>query len=105
MQSLQQFLTVFFSFKAYVMLPIIIFLIALVVRLPMRQVVLSTVSLAAGLYLISSTNTGVCTLEPVPPVTYTWDGSTNDWTNAVSWVGGLPGGLPANGSTGIIASV
>lgn len=48
MQSLQQFLTVFFSFKAYVMLPLIIFFIALAVRLPLRQVVLSTVSLAAG---------------------------------------------------------
>lgn len=48
MQSLQDFLTAFFSFKAYVMLPIIIFFIALAVRLPLRQVVLSTVSLAAG---------------------------------------------------------
>ncbi|HEY8906682.1 MAG TPA: PTS transporter subunit IIC, partial [Rhodoferax sp.] len=48
MQSLQQFLTAFFGFKAYVMLPVIIFLIALAVRLPLRQVVLSTVSLAAG---------------------------------------------------------
>ena len=48
MQSLQAFLTAFFSFKAYVMLPIIIFFIALAVRLPLRQVVLSTVSLAAG---------------------------------------------------------
>jgi PTS system galactitol-specific IIC component len=48
MQQLQQFLAVFFSFKAYVMLPIIIFLIAAAVRLPMRQVVLSTVGLAAG---------------------------------------------------------
>ena len=48
MQQLQQFLADFFSFKAYVMLPIIIFVIAVAVRLPMRQVVLSTVSLAAG---------------------------------------------------------
>lgn len=48
MQSLQQFLATFFSFKAYVMLPIIICCIALAVRLPLRQVVLSTVSLAAG---------------------------------------------------------
>jgi PTS system galactitol-specific IIC component len=48
MHYLQEFLTVFFSFKAYVMLPIIIFVIALAVQLPLRQVVLSTVSLAAG---------------------------------------------------------
>ena len=48
MASLQDFLTSFFSYKAYVMLPIIMFIIALVARVPLRQAVLSTVALAAG---------------------------------------------------------
>lgn len=48
MTSLQQFLGVFFSFKAYVMLPVIIFIIALAARLPLKQSVLSAISLAAG---------------------------------------------------------
>jgi len=48
MSTFQQFLTAFFGFKVYVMLPIIICIIALAVRLPLRQVILSTVSLAAG---------------------------------------------------------
>ncbi len=48
MDSLQQFLTAFFSFKAYVMLPIIILMIALAVRLPLRRALMSTVALAAG---------------------------------------------------------
>jgi PTS system galactitol-specific IIC component len=48
MTELQHFLTVFFSFKAYVMLPVIIFMIALAVRLPLKQSVVSAVSLAAG---------------------------------------------------------
>jgi PTS system galactitol-specific IIC component len=38
----------FFGFKAYVMLPIIIFLIALAVRVPLKRALLSAVSLAAG---------------------------------------------------------
>ncbi|MES2933584.1 MAG: PTS transporter subunit IIC [Pseudomonadota bacterium] len=48
MVSFQHFLTLFFSFKAYVMLPIIIFLIALAVQVPFKRAVLSTVALAAG---------------------------------------------------------
>lgn len=48
MPSLQNFLTTFFSFKAYVMLPLIILAIALAVRLPIKQALRSTVSLAAG---------------------------------------------------------
>jgi PTS system galactitol-specific IIC component len=48
MTSLQHFLSAFFSFKAYVMLPMIIFIIALAVRLPLKQSVLSAISLAAG---------------------------------------------------------
>ncbi len=48
MAALQDFLTAFFSYKAYVMLPIIMFIIALVARVPLRQAVLSTVALAAG---------------------------------------------------------
>lgn len=48
MTTLQQFLTVFFSFKAYVMLPIIILMIALAVRLPLRRALMSAVALAAG---------------------------------------------------------
>jgi galactitol PTS system EIIC component len=48
MESLKHFLSAFFSFKAYVMLPIIIFMIALAVRVPLKRALLSTVSLAAG---------------------------------------------------------
>ena len=48
MESLKHFLNAFFGFKAYVMLPVIIFLIALAVRLPLKRALLSTVSLAAG---------------------------------------------------------
>jgi PTS system galactitol-specific IIC component len=48
MESLKHFLSVFFGFKAYVMLPVIIFLITLAVRLPLKRALLSTVSLAAG---------------------------------------------------------
>lgn len=48
MASFQQLLAVFFSFKAYVMLPIIILLIALAVRLPLQRALMSTVALAAG---------------------------------------------------------
>jgi galactitol PTS system EIIC component len=48
MQTLQNLLAAFFSFKAYVMLPAIIFLIALAVRLPLKRAVFSAVSLAAG---------------------------------------------------------
>jgi galactitol PTS system EIIC component len=48
MDSFQHLLTVFFSFKAYVMLPIIILLIALAVRVPLQRALFSTVALAAG---------------------------------------------------------
>jgi galactitol PTS system EIIC component len=48
MDQLQSLLNSFFAFKAYVMLPIIIFAIALAVRLPLQQALLSSVSLAAG---------------------------------------------------------
>lgn len=45
---IQDFLNLFFSFKAYVMLPVIIFLLALAVRLPFRKALLSTIELAVG---------------------------------------------------------
>ncbi|TAH12984.1 MAG: PTS galactitol transporter subunit IIC [Curvibacter sp.] len=48
MNTLQTLITAFFSFKAYVMLPILMLLIALAARVPVRQAVLSTVALAAG---------------------------------------------------------
>ena len=48
MDAFQTLLKSFFAFKAYVMLPVIIFAIALAVRLPIQRAVLSTVSLAAG---------------------------------------------------------
>ncbi len=48
MDSPQTLLNNFFAFKAYVMLPIIIFVLALAVRLPVQRALVSTVSLAAG---------------------------------------------------------
>ncbi len=48
MTSLQHGLELFFSFKAYVMLPLIIFVVALVVRVPLMRAVASAVGLAAG---------------------------------------------------------
>ncbi|WP_198411359.1 PTS transporter subunit IIC [Marinimicrobium alkaliphilum] len=48
MDAIEQLLNAFFSFKAYVMLPAIIFVIALAVRLPFKKAVLSTVELAVG---------------------------------------------------------
>ncbi len=46
--QLQEFLAVFFSFKAYVMLPLIMLVIALAVGLPLKRALLGTVALAAG---------------------------------------------------------
>jgi galactitol PTS system EIIC component len=48
MDSFQHALAVFFSFKAYVMLPIIIFMISLAVQVPLQRALSSTVALAAG---------------------------------------------------------
>ncbi len=48
MDAFQSLLNSFFAFKAYVMLPIIIFALALLVRLPLQRALLSAVSLAAG---------------------------------------------------------
>jgi PTS system galactitol-specific IIC component len=48
MDSFQHYLAVFFSFKAYVMLPIIMFIIALAVRVPFMRALYSCASLAAG---------------------------------------------------------
>jgi galactitol PTS system EIIC component len=48
MDSFQSLLNSFFAFKAYVMLPIIIFVLALLVRLPLQRALICTVSLAAG---------------------------------------------------------
>ncbi len=48
MSSLQNFFTSFFSYKAYVMLPIIIWLIALAVRVPFKRSLTSTLQLAVG---------------------------------------------------------
>lgn len=46
--QLQHFLAVFFSFKAYVMLPLIMLVIALAVGLPLKRALKGTVALAAG---------------------------------------------------------
>jgi PTS system galactitol-specific IIC component len=46
--QLQAFLALFFSFKAYVMLPLIMLVIALAVGLPLKRALLSAVALAAG---------------------------------------------------------
>ena len=46
--QLSQWLAVFFSFKAYVMLPLIMLVIALGVGVPVKRAVLSAVALAAG---------------------------------------------------------
>ncbi|WP_341939138.1 PTS galactitol transporter subunit IIC [Marinimicrobium sp. C2-29] len=48
MDTIEQLLDAFFSFKAYVMLPAIIFIIALAVRLPFKKSLLSTIELAVG---------------------------------------------------------
>lgn len=48
MQAVQEFLNLFFSFKAYVMLPAIIFLIALAARVPFKKSLLSSIELAVG---------------------------------------------------------
>lgn len=48
MDAIQEFLDLFFSFKAYVMLPVIIFLIALAARVPFKKSVLSSIELAVG---------------------------------------------------------
>lgn len=45
---LQMIIETFFSFKAYVMLPIIIFFIALAVRLTLKQSLVSSVEMAVG---------------------------------------------------------
>lgn len=48
MNSLKSAIEAFFSFPAYVMLPIIILLIALIIRMKIKDAVLSTLRLAAG---------------------------------------------------------
>ncbi len=48
MSELTHLLAEFFSYKAYVMLPIIMLAIALAVRVPLRRALLSAVTLAAG---------------------------------------------------------
>lgn len=48
MIAIQEFLDLFFSFKAYVMLPVIIFILALAVRLPFSRSLLSSIELAVG---------------------------------------------------------
>lgn len=48
MTTLQTSIATFFTFKAYVMLPILMLVIALVARVPARQAILSTITLAAG---------------------------------------------------------
>ena len=55
MEILKQALAAFFSFKAYVMLPLVIFLLALVVRMKVGQAALSALKVAvgfAGIFLI-----------------------------------------------------
>lgn len=48
MSVIQDFLDLFFSFKAYVMLPVVILIIALAARVPLRRAMLSTIELAVG---------------------------------------------------------
>jgi len=48
MDALKSAIDTFFSFPAYVMLPIIIFLIALIVRMKLKEAVIATIRLAAG---------------------------------------------------------
>jgi PTS system galactitol-specific IIC component len=48
MDVLKTAIDTFFQFKAYVMLPLITLLIALIVRMPIRRALLSTIRLAAG---------------------------------------------------------
>jgi hypothetical protein len=62
-----------------------------------------TLTLAPGPYVIGAAGSVTCTVASVPPAIYTWDGSTADWTLPEHWLGDLPGLLPANGSTGIVA--
>jgi hypothetical protein len=68
-----------------------------------RTVVLT---LAPGPYAVGAPTAATGTLAAVTGVayTYTWDGSSADWTTVSHWSGGLSGFLPANGSTGIIAT-
>lgn len=46
--SIKQYLDAFFAFKAYIMLPVIILIIALIIRMRIKDALLSTVRLAAG---------------------------------------------------------
>ena len=48
MEILKQALAVFFGFKAYVMLPIVILVLALIVRLKVGEALLSTLKVAVG---------------------------------------------------------
>ncbi|HOV64635.1 MAG TPA: PTS transporter subunit IIC, partial [Spirochaetia bacterium] len=48
MEYVSRFIDFFFSFKAYVMLPIIIFIIALIVRMKIQDAFLSSLKLAVG---------------------------------------------------------
>jgi len=47
-EILKQALAVFFGFKAYVMLPIVILVLALIVRLKVGEALLSTLKVAVG---------------------------------------------------------
>jgi PTS system galactitol-specific IIC component len=48
MEYLKTIIDLFFQFKAYVMLPIIIFIIAIIIRMPLRKAFLSVLQLGAG---------------------------------------------------------
>ena len=48
MQVLSTALDTFFSFKAYVMLPIIIFLLGVVIRMKVKDALLSALKVAVG---------------------------------------------------------
>lgn len=48
LNSIKQYLDAFFAFKAYIMLPVIILVIALGIRMRLKDALLSTVRLAAG---------------------------------------------------------
>ena len=48
LNTIKQYLDAFFAFKAYIMLPLIILIIALIIRMRIKDALFSTVRLAAG---------------------------------------------------------
>ncbi len=48
LNSIKSYLDIFFSFKAYIMLPLIVLILSLIIRMRLKDALLSTVRLAAG---------------------------------------------------------